>query len=151
MNCELSEILSRSLCHTIISCSVSYLKQSLHNFRFFFKLLTSFYIAKFYISKGFDVLNNSISVYLYYTYTLYHIYYICHALTLTNLTFKEPLGRSRMNMESMKAKKRVVKLITIVILIFTICWLPLQVSKGHTSLIAGFLWSLNLNLYNISL
>ena len=60
-----------------------------------------------------------------------------HSTTTNHLTFKEPLGRSRMNIESMKAKKRVVKLITIVILIFTICWLPLQVS--HTSVSAGFL------------
>ena len=76
----------------------------------FFILPTDVIFQKFNIFKGFDILHN-----------------INIIIALTNLTFKEPLGRSRMNIESMKAKKRVVKLITIVILIFTICWLPLQV------------------------
>ena len=128
MNCKFQKFPLLPGCYSLAVPALS-LKKSLYNFLFFFYSANSCYISKFNIFKGFDILHN-----------------INIIILLTNLTFKEPLGRSRMNIESMKAKKRVVKLITIVILIFTICWLPLQVS--HTSVIAGFLWSLN--PYNIS-
>ena len=58
--------------------------------------------------------------------------FLCAKCNKIGIYFQDPLGRSRQNLESMKAKKRVVKLITIVILIFTICWLPLQVKRGAT-------------------
>ena len=67
-----------------------------------------------------------------YDFISLYISQYCTPTITTNLTSQEPLGRSRMNIESLKAKKRVVKLITIVILIFTICWLPLQVNSDFS-------------------